>query len=253
MIRANRRRRFAKESTTRPNTRFRVVFERYLDSIAKIDDEYLRERTTDVRDAAQRLLENLNGCVGPALSMFPTTQCLVAQDLSPADLSMLRRRISSRASSLATGGVTSHASILAKSFEIPTVSGDRGIDGVRSSGRYADHRWQRRRMSSMSIRSPEVIREYNRLERALVPKLNRELGETQQLARRNRPMAAASALYANIGLLSDVGSLPNSTAPKASVFTAPRFRFLSHRDFPSEEEQYSLYKPRRRGLWPADR
>ena len=45
----------------------RVVFERYLDSIAKIDDPYLRERTTDVKDAAQRLLENLNGLSGPAL------------------------------------------------------------------------------------------------------------------------------------------------------------------------------------------
>ena len=36
----------------------------YLKSIANIDDSYLRERTTDVKDAAQRLLENLTGMPG---------------------------------------------------------------------------------------------------------------------------------------------------------------------------------------------
>src|SRR5918995_4885981 len=45
----------------------RVVFEQYLQSIAQINDDYLRERTTDVRDAAQRLLENLAGTVDQRL------------------------------------------------------------------------------------------------------------------------------------------------------------------------------------------
>ena len=42
----------------------KVVFERYLESIGKINDPYLRERVTDVKDAAQRLLENLSGALG---------------------------------------------------------------------------------------------------------------------------------------------------------------------------------------------
>ena len=97
----------------------RVVFERYLDSIAKIDDSYLRERTTDVKDAAQRLLENLSGGVGQQYDI-PDDAVLVAQDLSPADLSMLEGD-KFKGIVLSTGGVTSHASILAKSFEIPSV------------------------------------------------------------------------------------------------------------------------------------
>jgi phosphotransferase system enzyme I (PtsI) len=97
----------------------RIVFERYLQAISQIDDEYLRERTTDVKDAAQRLLENLSGVSGQQIDI-PDDAVLVAGDLSPADLSILEGD-RFKGIVLSTGGVTSHASILAKSFEIPSV------------------------------------------------------------------------------------------------------------------------------------
>ena len=97
----------------------RVVFEQYLQTIGQIDDDYLRERTADVKDAAQRLLENLSGATAQHIEI-PEDAVLVAEDLSPADLSMLEGD-HFRGIVLATGGVTTHASILAKSFEIPTV------------------------------------------------------------------------------------------------------------------------------------
>ena len=65
-----------------------VVFEQYLEAIRKMNDNYLRERTTDVKDAAQRLLENLAGARATP-TMFRDDAVLVAEDLSPADLSML--------------------------------------------------------------------------------------------------------------------------------------------------------------------
>src|SRR4029453_1280395 len=97
----------------------RVVFEQYLQSIAQIQDDYLRERTGDVKDAAQRLLENLSGAPDQHIAV-PSDAVLVAEDLSPADLSMLEGD-RFRGIALSTGGVTTHASILAKSFEIPSV------------------------------------------------------------------------------------------------------------------------------------
>ena len=63
----------------------KVVFERYLEAIGKINDTYLRERVTDVKDAAQRLLENLSGTLGHQYNV-PDDAVLVAEDLSPADL-----------------------------------------------------------------------------------------------------------------------------------------------------------------------
>ena len=50
--------------------------------IANIEDDYLRERTSDVKDAAQRLLENLSGAPDQHIR-YADDAVLVAEDLSP--------------------------------------------------------------------------------------------------------------------------------------------------------------------------
>src|SRR4030095_10643356 len=148
----------------------RLVFERYLQSISNIKDDYLRERTTDVKDAAQRLLENLSGVDGQQYDI-PDDAVLVAQDLSPADLKMLEGD-KFKGIALATGGVTSHASILAKSFEIPSVV---AIEGLMEAVHQDDMLIVDGNAGNVHVNpNPEVIREYNRLERDYAD-LNREL------------------------------------------------------------------------------
>ena len=212
----------------------RVVFEGYLQSIANIDDNYLRERTTDVKDAAQRLLENLSGASGQQYDI-PDDAVLVAEDLSPADLSMLEGD-KFKGIALATGGVTSHASILAKSFEIPSVV---AIEGLMESVHQGDMLIIDGNAGNVHVNpNPEVIREYNRLERDY-EKLNRELGELKNLPAETSDGRRVS-LYANIGLLSDVAFAQMHGAQGIGLYRT-EIPFLSHRDFPSEEEQFSLY------------
>ena len=212
----------------------RVVFERYLQSISNIDDNYLRERTTDVKDAAQRLLENLSGASDQQYDI-PDDAVLVAQDLSPADLSMLEGD-KFKAIVLATGGVTSHASILAKSFEIPSVV---AIEGLMDAVHQNDVLIVDGNAGNVHVNpNPEVIREYNRLERDYA-EFNRELGELKNLPAETIDGHRVS-LYANIGLLSDVAFAQLHGAQGIGLYRT-EIAFLSHRDFPSEEEQYSLY------------
>src|SRR5947208_4746340 len=212
----------------------RVVFERYMQSISKINDDYLRERTTDVKDAAQRLLENLAGVSDRQLEI-PEDAVLVAEDLSPADLSMLEGD-KFKGIALATGGVTSHASILAKSFEIPSVV---AIEGLMESVHQGDMLIIDGNAGNVHVNpNPEVIREYNRLERDYA-KLNRELGELKNLPAESSDGRRVS-LYANIGLLSDVAFAQMHGAQGIGLYRT-EIPFLSHRDFPSEEEQYLLY------------
>jgi phosphotransferase system, enzyme I, PtsP len=213
----------------------RAVFERYLESIAKIDDSYLRERVTDVRDAAQRLLENLSGSSGRQYQI-PDDAVLVAEDLSPADLSMLEGD-RFKGIVLATGGVTSHASILAKSFEIPSVV---AVEGVMDYVHNGDMLIVDGNAGSIHVNpKPEVIREYDRLERDYA-ELNRELGELRDLPAETID-GHRVALYANIGLLSDVAFAQLHGAQGVGLYRT-EIPFLSHRDFPSEEEQFSLYR-----------
>ena len=212
----------------------KVVFDLYLQSIANIDDSYLRERVTDVRDAAQRLLENLSGMPGQQYDI-PADAVLIAEDLSPADLSTLEGD-KFRGIALATGGVTSHASILAKSFEIPTVV---AIEGLLESVHRGDMVIVDGNAGSVHVNpSPEVIREYDRLDRDYA-ELNRELGELKNLPAETTDGHRVS-LYANIGLLSDVAFAQLHGAQGIGLYRT-EIPFLSHRDFPSEEEQFSLY------------
>ena len=213
----------------------RLVFEQYLSSISQIQDDYLRERTGDVKDAAQRLLENLSGAPDQHISV-PSDAVLVAEDLSPADLSMLEGD-RFRGIVLSTGGVTTHASILAKSFEIPSVV---AIEGLMDRVHQGDSVIVDGNSGVLYVNpNPEVVREYERLEREYAA-LNRELEEI-----RDEPAETLDghrvSLYANIGLLSDIAFAHLHGAQGVGLYRT-EIPFLAHRDFPSEEEQYSLYK-----------
>ncbi len=213
----------------------RVVFERYMESIAKLDNNYLRERTGDVKDAAQRLLETLSGGDGQQYDV-PDDAILVAQDLSPADLSMLEGD-KFRGIVLATGGVTSHASILAKSFEIPSVV---AVEDVMERVRQGDQLIIDGNAGSLHVNpTAEVINEYDRL-KSDYAELNRELGELKDLPAETTDGHRVS-LCANVGLLSDVAFAHFHGAQGIGLYRT-EIPFLSHRDFPSEEEQFALYK-----------
>lgn len=213
----------------------RVVFERYMESIAKLNDNYLRERTADVKDAAQRLLETLSGGEGQEYDV-PDDAILVAQDLSPADLSMLEGD-KFKGIVLATGGVTSHASILAKSFEIPSIV---AVEDLMGKVRQGDMLIVDGNSGGVHVNpSLEVIREYDRLECDYAD-LNRELGALKDLPAETTD-GHRVALYANVGLLSDVAFAHLHGAQGIGLYRT-EIPFLSHRDFPSEEEQYALYK-----------
>ncbi|MGH7825731.1 MAG: phosphoenolpyruvate--protein phosphotransferase [Candidatus Binatia bacterium] len=213
----------------------KVVFEQYLRSISQIEDNYLRERTADVKDAAQRLLENLSGAPDHQIEV-PKDAVLVAQDLSPADLSMLEGD-RFKGIVLATGGVTTHASILAKSFEIPTVV---AVEGLSQAVHQSDLVIVDGNSGGVYVNpNQEVIREYDRLERDYLA-LNRELQELKDEPAETIDGHRVS-LYANIGLLGDIAFAHLHGAQGVGLYRT-EIAFLAHRDFPSEDEQYSLYK-----------
>jgi phosphotransferase system enzyme I (PtsP) len=211
------------------------VFIQYLRSFAEIEDTYLREREVDVRDVAQRILENLSGNQKEA-EQLPENAVLVAEELSSADLTLLEGG-RFRGIVLATGGATSHASILAKSFEIPTVV---GVDGVLDRVHTGDSLIVDGNSGVAYINpSLEVIREYDRLE-SEYRALSTELGELRDLPAETRD-GHRVALYANVGLLSDVAFAQLHGAQGIGLYRT-EVHFLSHVDFPTEEEQYDLYR-----------
>ena len=99
---------------------------RFIAQLEKIEDEYLKERATDLKDVVNRLIANLSGVgtdrVGMDFSINGENLVLVAHELAPSDTVMLDK---SKVIAFLTdlGGYTSHTAIMARSLEIPAVVG----------------------------------------------------------------------------------------------------------------------------------
>lgn len=87
-----------------------------------IEDEYFRERRSDVEFVGARILRNLMGTAQPNLSQLGESAIVIAHDLSPADTAFL---MGTAVLGFATnaGGKTSHTAIMARSLELPAVVG----------------------------------------------------------------------------------------------------------------------------------
>ncbi len=96
------------------------------------DDEYFRERRSDIVFLAERVILALLGD-NPLEIKPPPGAVVIAHDLSPADTAHLHR-CEVAGIVTAAGGKTSHSAIMARSLQIPAVVGVEGILGAVFSG-----------------------------------------------------------------------------------------------------------------------
>ena len=101
---------------------FYAVMQNFLEAMRRIPDPYLRERTTDIEDVAQRVLRNFAADSDARHQGPDDRHILVAYDLAPSDTATMNRR---HVLGFATeqGSLNSHTAILARAFGIPAVLG----------------------------------------------------------------------------------------------------------------------------------
>jgi len=98
------------------------VLKQFRQTFDSIEDEYLRERGSDIELVGERVLRNLRGKVQQSVHDLDRQSVIVAHDLSPADtLQMDKKKVIGFITDL--GGRTSHTAILARSLGIPAVIG----------------------------------------------------------------------------------------------------------------------------------
>jgi phosphotransferase system enzyme I (PtsI) len=100
---------------------------------ARIDDEYIRSRISDVDYVATRVLRNLTGKTPESVAGIRERVIIVAEDLSPADTIQLQIE-KTLAFVTDMGGKTSHTAIIARSLDIPAVVGLERVTGEVRSG-----------------------------------------------------------------------------------------------------------------------
>ncbi len=210
------------------------AIEEYMQRFRDMSDAYLRERALDIKDIGQRVLRNLLG-VRERERSFASGVILVATELVLSDLALIEQA-QLKGIVLATGGLTSHASILARSLEIPTVI---GIEHLEETVREGDHLTVDGNAGVVFVNPPtDIVREYERLDREYRA-FNRELGTLRDLPAETRDGKRLN-LQANIVLLSDLAFARQHGADGVGLYRT-EFPFLSHRDFLTEAEQVDLY------------
>lgn len=209
--------------------------EQLVQRFSELDDAYLQDRASDVRDIGQLVLRHLLG-QQEKFRVFAANVVFVASEIALADLAMVQQE-GLKGLVLASGGVTSHAAILARTLEIPTVV---GVEGAEEFVREGDHLIVDGNAGVVFVNPPaDVVREYERLTREQQA-LSRDL-ETLRDLPAETPDGHRVHLWANIGLLGDLPWLNRYGAEGVGLYRT-EVAFLSHRDFLSEEEQFEIYR-----------
>ena len=214
---------------------WRDTVEQHAHVFSQMEDRYLAERASDIRDLGLRVLRKLMLEQSPYLD-FPDRTILVGDDVTATDLADVPADCLSGIIS-AHGSSSSHVAILAHALGIPAVMGVpnlpvKQLDGV-----------------------PLVIDGYNgsafiNPDKSLLEEYGQYLAEEEAIEQDLLELKDQSArttdrhavkLMVNSGLMSDYGPSLRSGAEGVGLYRT-EIPFQIRDRFPSEEEQYLIYK-----------
>lgn len=211
-----------------------VVME-HVKQFSMMDDPYLRERATDIKDLGRRVLAYMQES-GPAEIEFPEDTILVADELTPA---MLGEVPSDKLMGLVSvhGSGNSHAAILARSMGIPTIMGALDLPYTRLHGRDAIIDGYSGRVyidpsEDLRIAYLDIVRGEQ--------EMAAELATLKELPAETRD-GFRMPLWVNTGLVADVARALERGAEGIGLYRT-EIPFMIRDFFPSEQEQLQTYR-----------
>lgn len=215
---------------------FSEVLKKYISVFSKIEDEYLKERTSDINDVGRRILRNLLGKEKKGLGDLKDKAVIVAHDLSPSDTAaMHKKNVAGFVTDI--GGKTSHTAIMAKSLEIPAVV---GVEGA-----------------TLKIKPGDILIVDGSLGLVIVDPDEATLKEYQEelvklkgiadrfLSVKDLPAVTSDghtiAISANIEFPDEVPSAKLHGCLGIGLYRT-EFFYMNRKDSPTEEEHYQAYK-----------
>ena len=107
--------------------------DRLVHAYQSLDDEYFRERHSDIEQVAERILLNLTGDRPLSWEHLPDDLIIASSDFSPSNFaSMDLQKV--RGLVLESGGRTSHTAIISRGLRLPAVMGTRDLLASVSTG-----------------------------------------------------------------------------------------------------------------------
>ena len=214
---------------------FNVVVERYINFFKTIEDEYLRERVSDIKDVSRRVLNHLVGATKNTSLSTPQNRIIVSEDITPS------QAVSFNKDNLLgfitdSGGATSHFVIMSRSFKIPAVV---GLHNATEKIKQNDYILIDGYEGLVFINpSAETVKEYDQ-----IANKQREIERSfqEELVEKTETLDGHSIeLMANIEASDDISASIQDSFDGIGLFRTESI-YLMKNGMPSEEEQFNEY------------
>ncbi len=214
---------------------FNEVINKYITMFQSLDNEYMRERASDLKDISKRVLKNLLGISNDDENLSEDV-IIVTYDLTPSETVNLDKNFS-KGFITEIGGETSHSAIIARTLNIPAVVGigseikriNNG-DSIILDG-----------LNGHIIINPneDEILKYTEMKKTLDEEqssLMKYLNE-ESITLDGKHIEIA----ANIANVTDVENVLEVNADGIGLFRS-EFLYMNRSSLPTEDEQYEAYK-----------
>jgi len=215
---------------SKTNTRYEQLFE-------SLNDDYFRQRKSDVSDVLSRVYRNLEAETRAEKEKLPGRQhVLIAHELLPSEAAIRLGRESTLGVALDMGGQTSHTAILARSMNIPAVL---GLRNVTSHVREGDFVIVDGTGGEVIVNPPAAVRREYQAKKEKYDIYRRDLQKTARLKAVTLDRVRIN-LLANIELPEEVNMAMSLGAEGVGLFRS-EFIYLRTTSLPNEEDHFAVY------------
>ncbi|SHO57987.1 phosphoenolpyruvate-protein phosphotransferase PtsI [Vibrio quintilis] len=213
-----------------------TVIEEQASALESLDDEYLKERATDIRDIGSRFVKNALNINIINLSSINEEVILAAYDLTPSETAQINLDyVLGFVTDI--GGRTSHTSIMARSLELPAIVGTNNITEQVKNGD----------MIIVDAINNKIIINPSEAELAEATQVKETfLAEKAELAKlKDLPAETIDGhrveVCGNIGTIKDCDGILRNGGEGVGLYRT-EFLFMDRTSLPTEQEQYEAYK-----------
>ncbi|MBI5468866.1 MAG: phosphoenolpyruvate--protein phosphotransferase [Deltaproteobacteria bacterium] len=225
-----------KEEKVNAEWALKTVLKDLMEYFNRMDDEYLKERSTDIEHIVNRVLINLMGRKHESMADIKTPAIIIAHDLAPSDTAQM---VKGMVLSFLTdaGGRTSHTAIMARSLEIPAVV---GLESVTRKAENGDTIIVDGTTGTVIINPSDSVVDVYRRRKERYENYGKALFHYKDLPCETKD-GRRIRLVGNMEIVEEIDALVEHGAEGIGLYRT-EFLYLNRKDLPTEDEHVRAYK-----------
>lgn len=215
---------------------FHHIIEEYKQRFSTLKDHYFQERVRDIVDVSRRILGHLCPLERIKMGEMPHNSIILTHELVPSETVEANASLVS-AFVTAAGGITSHAAIIARAKGIPYVA---NVD-IKQLKKFDVHSLIVDGSQGLVILNPtrQTLKKYQEIQRS--HQMSYKMLKSAAHLKGETIDGYEVRIFANLENPKEIDQLLKAGASGIGLFRS-EYLFLSRKAFPSEEDQFIIYK-----------